>query len=219
MAASGSGKGAATPTAPAPAAGPADGSPPARPSRGRPRTEGLDERVLHATRDAVRRHGYHATTVEQIAATAGVSKGSIYRRWPTKGVLVYDACIATLDELPAVIDSGDIEADLLAVARLTAQGVASADDVVVHVLADASHDPALMDMLRTRFFQPRSDVIVRRVELAIERGELRPGLDAGLVPAVLNGAQEYMRGVRSRALDEAELRQLVAMVIGAHLPR
>src|SRR3954451_21763463 len=99
------------------------GNPPVRNARGRPRTAGLDERVLTAARQAVRSIGYPATTVDQIAATAGVSKGSIYRRWPTKGVLLYDACIATPDELASVIDSGDIEADLLAVARLTAQGI------------------------------------------------------------------------------------------------
>ena len=195
------------------------GNLPVRNGRGRPRTEGLDERVLTAAREAVRDRGYPATTVDQIAATAGVSKGSIYRRWPTKGVLLYDACIATTDELAAVIDSGDIEADLLAVAGLTAQGIAGTDGVFTYVLADAATDPALMEMLRTRFFQPRSDAIIRRVELAVERGELRPGLDPGLVPAVLNGAQEYMRGVRGRALDEAELRELVAMAIGAHVPR
>jgi AcrR family transcriptional regulator len=195
--------------------GPAD-----RRVRGRPRTAGLDERVLIATREAVERQGYAAATVDQIAAAAGVSKGSIYRRWPTKGVLVYDACIASRDELPDIIDSGDIRADLLAVARLTARGYGEGgDDVFSHVLADAAADPVLMEMLRTRFFEPRSDAIVRRVELAIERGEAPPHLDAQLVPAVLNGAQQYTWGVRARALDDDELAQLVDMVLHGAGPR
>ena len=189
-----------------------------RPGRGRPRTEGLDERVLAATRTAIEQHGYPATTVDQIAAASGASKGSIYRRWPTKGVLVYDACIASPDELVHVIDSGDILADLLAVARLTAKGYTHGHDVFTHVLADAATDPTLMEMLRTRFFEPRSDRIIRRVELAVERGELRPGIDASLVPAVLNGAQQYVWGVRSRALAEDELVALVGMIVGGHLP-
>lgn len=187
---------------------------PPRPGRGRPRTEGLDERVREATRAAVERHGYTAATVDQIAAAAGVSKGSIYRRWPTKGVLVYDACIASADELDHVIDTGDIRADLLAVARLTARGYAQENNVVFPVLAEAAADDALLEMLRERFFRPRSDAIVRRVELAIERGEARADLDPQLVPAVLNGAQQYMWGVRSRSLDEGELAQLVDMILG-----
>jgi len=85
-------------------------------------------------------------------------------------------------------------------------------------MADAATDPPLMAMLRTRFFEPRSDRIIRRVELAVERGELRPGIDATLVPAVLNGAQQYVWGVRSRALDDDELAALVGMIVGGHLP-
>lgn len=189
-----------------------------RAARGRPRTAGLDERVLAATRDAVERHGYTATTVDHIAAAAGVSKGSIYRRWPTKGVLVYDACIASSDVLGEVIDSGDIRADLLAVARLTASGYVHDDGVVAQVLAEAATDPALMEMLRARFFEPRSDAIVRRVELAVERGEVPPGIDAQLVPAVLNGTQQYTWGVRARALDDAELARLVDMILGGDRP-
>lgn len=186
-----------------------------RVARGRPRTEGLDERVLAATREAVERQGYTATTVDQIAAAAGVSKGSIYRRWPTKGVLAYDACIASPDQLGEVIDSGDIRADLLAIARITAGGYSHDSTVVSEVLAEAANDAALREMLRSRFFEPRSDAIVRRVELAIERGEAPAGLNPQLVPAVLNGAQQYQWGVRSRTLDEAELHQLVDMILGA----
>jgi AcrR family transcriptional regulator len=188
-------------------------------ARGRPRVEGLDQRVIQATQEAVAESGYDAATVDQIAAAAGVSKGSIYRRWPTKGVLVYDACIASNDDLPGVIDSGDIRVDLIAIARLTASTYrAGGSDVLQRILADAAADPHLLQMLRERFFAPRSDAIITRVTLAVERGELRPGLDASLVPAVLNGAQQYLWGVRERALDDTELAELVDMAIARHLP-
>lgn len=188
--------------------------------RGRPRTAGLDERVLEATRESIAEHGYAATTVDAIAARAMVSKGSIYRRWPAKGVLVYDACVAANDELPQVIDTGDIRADLLAIARLASGPPADtlAAEVVSHILADAATDPDLMEMLRVRFFLPRSDAIVRRVEVAVERGELAAGIDAPLVPAVLTGALQYTRRVRSRSLSDDELEHLVDMVLSGHLP-
>lgn len=193
---------------------------PGAPRRGRPRTAGLDDRVLEATRQSIAEHGYPATTVDGIATRAGVSKGSIYRRWPAKGVLVYDACVAANDELPQVIDTGDIRADLLAVAHLASgppSGTAGAE-VVSHILADAATDPDLMEMLRVRFFLPRSDAIVRRVAVAVERGELTSGIDPQLVPAVLTGALQYTRRVRSRSLTDEELEHLVDMVLGGHLP-
>ncbi len=167
----------------------------------------------------MRRNGYTATTVDQIARVAGVSKGSIYRRWPSKGVLVYDAHVASRDALGEVIDTGDIQGDLLAVARLTADSYArGGDDVISAVLADAATDAHLRELLRTTFFVPRSDAIVQRVELAMERGELRDGLDASLVPALLTGPQAYLWAVRGRALDERELVDLVDRAIGSHLP-
>jgi AcrR family transcriptional regulator len=192
----------------------------APPRRGRPRTAGLDDRVLEATRGSIAEHGYAATTIDAIAARATVSKGSIYRRWPAKGVLVYDACVAANDELPQVIDTGDIRSDLLAIARLAAGPPSGslAAEVVSHILADAATDPDLMEMLRVRFFLPRSDAIVRRVEVAVERGELARGIDAPLVPAVLTGALQYTRRVRSRSLSDDELEHLVDMVLSGHQP-
>jgi AcrR family transcriptional regulator len=190
----------------------------ARPSRsrGRPRTEGLDERVLAAARAIVDRDGYAAATIDLIAAAAGASKSSIYRRWPSKGVLVYDACLAHADELVRVIDTGDIRADLTAIAMITARATRSKSQsgLFSQILADAERDPELMAQLRRRFFAPRSDAIIARVEAAIERGELRGDFNVALVPALLNGPHRYMRAVRARGLSDAEVRDLVDLIIG-----
>jgi AcrR family transcriptional regulator len=145
-----------------------------------------------------------------------VSRGSIYRRWPSKGVLVYAACIASTDELPDVIDTGDVRADLIAVATLTSRSYADArqQELVTQILADAHSDPELMRLLREQFFTPRSYRIVKRVELAIARGELDARVNATLVPAMLNGSQQYVWGMRGRALTDAEIVDLVDMIIG-----
>ena len=186
-------------------------------ARGRPRTEGLDERVLAATREAVERHGYTAT-VDQIAAAAGVSKGSIYRRWPTKGVLAYDACIASSDVLGEVIDSGDIRADLLAIARLTADGYSDDSTVVSEVLAEAANDPALREMLRSRFFQPcLSTPSSAGSSSPSSGGRPRPGSTRSWRPA-RHDPEQYQWGVRSLVLDDAALRQLVDMILGGAAP-
>jgi AcrR family transcriptional regulator len=183
--------------------------------RGRPRDGALDAKVLAATKRIVAAQGYPAATVDQIAAAAGVAKGSIYRRWPSKGVLVYDALVRD-DDLPAVIDSGDIAADLVAIAMITNRGYRSTRQrsVLEHVLADAARDPHLAEVLRTRFFAPRSAAIAERVRLAVQRGELRGDIDPALVPAVLNGAQQYWWGVWHRPMSAAQVRGLVAIVLG-----
>lgn len=195
------------------ASGKAKGAPTV--SRGRPRDAGLDAKVLAATKRIVAEHGYAAATVDQIAGEAGVAKGSIYRRWPSKGVLVYDAMVRN-DELPRVIDSGDIVEDLVAIAMITNRGFRSRSQrtLLDHVLADAARDSHLAELLRTRFFAPRSAAIAERVRLAIERGELRSDIDPALVPAVLNGSQQYWWGVWHRPMTEPEIRGLVALIVG-----
>ena len=184
-------------------------------TRGRPRDVGLDAKVLAATKRIVASHGYGAATVDQIAAAAGVAKGSIYRRWPSKGVLVYDAMVRN-DELPQVIDSGDIVADLVAIAMITNRGYRSPKHrtLLDHVLADAARDPHLAELLRSRFFAPRSAAITERVRIAVGRGELRADIDPALVPAVLNGSQQYWWGVWHRPMTEPEIRGLVALIAG-----
>ncbi len=50
-----------------------------------------DEQILEAARRLFEQFGFHVTTA-QIAEEAGVSEGSIYRRWETKEELMINAC-------------------------------------------------------------------------------------------------------------------------------
>src|SRR5262249_30456161 len=58
---------------------------------GRPRNESLDEAIILATRDRLVRDGYSRMTIGDIAADAGVTRPTLYRRWPGKFELVVDA--------------------------------------------------------------------------------------------------------------------------------
>src|SRR2546430_7460109 len=50
----------------------------------------IEDAVLDATRDCVRAYGVRRTTVSDVARRAGVSRMSIYRRWPDVRSLVAD---------------------------------------------------------------------------------------------------------------------------------
>lgn len=80
--------------------------------RGRPRDERLDEKILDATRELIDEVGYHQTTMDAIAARAGVGKASLYRRWPTKAAVITDAFAADLAAPPAP-DTGSVAGDAL----------------------------------------------------------------------------------------------------------
>ncbi len=58
---------------------------------GRPRDPELDQVILDATIELLCQEGFAGTSVEAVAERAGVSKATIYRRWPTREDLLLAA--------------------------------------------------------------------------------------------------------------------------------
>ena len=67
---------------------------------GRPREQRADRAIIDATLEIFADEGYHALSVEAVAARAEVSKATIYRRWPGKRELVIDALATLNDDFP-----------------------------------------------------------------------------------------------------------------------
>ena len=81
--------------------------------------------ILDAAAPAFLRHGYLGTSVDEIAAAAGVSKQTVYKHFADKQRLFRDVVTATVaaasdpvhEEVRSLQDSGDLEADLRDLAR------------------------------------------------------------------------------------------------------
>ena len=86
-------------------------SEPARASKGRPRDESIDRRVIAAARAILAEEGFSATTIQAVSRKADIRPASIYRRWPSRIELIEEAIFPGLDSL-AVEPSGNLKADL-----------------------------------------------------------------------------------------------------------
>ena len=63
-------------------------------------------RLMKAARDILNEKGIEGATVPRVAARAGLSPGSVYRRFPNKDALMRAMILETLEELDAAAASG-----------------------------------------------------------------------------------------------------------------
>jgi len=157
---------------------------------GRPRSAGTDTAILEAARDLLVSDGYDRMTIEAIAARAGVTRPTVYRRWPSKAAIVADAVIAghvaTATRPPA--DTGDLETDLRAWLDQEFDRLADhAHLAVVRGLAAAATDAGVdARRLYDRFTGPNRALVTARLAAGVELGQARADLDVeAAVDAVL----------------------------------
>ena len=95
----------------------------------RTRTGGRSARIQSAVHDAVRKLGGLSTrnqiTVPQIAAEAGVTPSTIYRRWGDLSALLADVAVARLRPIADPDDTGAVETDLRAFIEQYAEEMSS----------------------------------------------------------------------------------------------
>ncbi|WP_037677762.1 TetR/AcrR family transcriptional regulator [Streptomyces griseus] len=153
---------------------------------GRPRDPAIDRAILEATLDVLRKNGYSGFSLEAVATGAGTTKPSILRRWPNRQHLIIAALVTVL-VTPPVPDTGCTRCDLIVSLELLADALLRRvpPGVLAPLLADCSADPELRQHLTSALVQPARDAVAATVARAIDRGHLRPGLDADLVVDML----------------------------------
>ncbi|WP_405494380.1 TetR/AcrR family transcriptional regulator [Nocardia sp. NBC_00511] len=155
------------------------------------RDPAVDTAVLDAARELLVERGYAATSIDAIAARAGVSRPSIYRRWPSKAHLIAKAVFPD-------VGSDQVAPDLLAeirkVIRGTIQLFGSPETRVAMpgLMTEMRGDAGLYDKLSARLDAPT------RAELAdyLAAAPGRPGLDPDTVLDAIAGAALFAMCIR-----------------------
>lgn len=183
--------------------------------RGRPRREQVDQAVLDATLDLTREVGMHAMSMDDLAQRVGVSKATIYRRWPSKERLVLDALNQAM--LPFdLIDTGSLRGDLDdylgELARRMSSGKASdvLPDLIAASVRDANLRASLDEYVRHRR-QPLQTILGR----GLERGELAADTDVDVLIDALIGPFVYRRLLSHDRLDDDFVTRLLRTVLPA----
>jgi AcrR family transcriptional regulator len=145
--------------------------------RGRPRSEPAHRALLEAALREFAARGYEAMSLEAIAAAAGVSKLTLYRRWDSKLALVRELLQSVSDETP-IEDQGSLEENLRVLLREAYQAsiTSLAGQIIPRIVGEVASHPELLEVYRKEILRPRLERLKVLIALAHERGELREDL-------------------------------------------
>jgi AcrR family transcriptional regulator len=188
--------------------------PPRRRGGRRPAAE-VRAAVLKATAELLFEGGVTAVTFDKVAARAGASKMTLYKWWPSPGVLALEAYFDSTEHQLSFPDTDDIEADLLT--QMTAFAGLLNDQRggkrIAELIGSAQSDPALADALRDFYSAPRRQLAVDRLRRAQQAGQLRDGLDLAAIVDQLWGACYHRMLLFGEPIEPGLVRTLISNLL------
>ncbi|MDX2922055.1 MULTISPECIES: TetR/AcrR family transcriptional regulator [Streptomyces] len=187
--------------------------------------------------------GYRRTTIEGIAARAGVGKQTIYRWWPSKAAVLMDAFLDLAGrsaegagtepeaegagesgkgaQTPGIPDSGDLVADLKLVLRAT---VDELNDPALEaptraLTAEGIVDAKLGAEFVRKLLDPQLALYVTRLGAAQEAGDVRADIDPRIALELLIGPLMHRWLLRTLPLTHAYADAIVDYAVGGLAPR
>ena len=173
------------------------------------------DQILTGARRCFERRGFHATSMQQLFAEAGISSGAFYLHFPSKDDLIIAIAEDNLRDVLAMIrrfaaeDTPETVGSALAAAMGTVIRQNESDGVAglaVHVWAEALINPVVAERLRGLLDQLRQDLGEIAAEIGYGNSEatatvfvaLLPGLILQLAlfgPGSMDGVEEALGGL------------------------
>ena len=195
-------------------------SSPAR-GRGRPRDEQAEQSIIDSTIAILDEEGFAGLSIEAVAARAGVSRPTVYRRWPTKLDLAVDAVLRKAPPLD-VTETEDPQADLrrLVSGLVTEMTGSPTGRVIAAAFTSGGADAEpLARRLTEDYLRPGRAALTSILQRAASQGILRDDLDTELLLDVMLGAPAYRWLTSGKPVDAAVTRTAIDLIWQSALRR
>jgi AcrR family transcriptional regulator len=181
---------------------------------GRPRSDAATEAIIGSALSLLEEVGYEGLTIDAVAARAGASKATIYRRWRTKDEVVLSAIETLAAPVPAP-DTASLEGDLkgLADGLVAAFGQDGVARLIGTVVDQMARKPEFATAIREGFLRNRRGAARTVLERARERGEIPPDRDLGFVIDLLAAPFYYRLLLTGGPVDEGLGKEVVGAVL------
>jgi AcrR family transcriptional regulator len=154
------------------------------------RSQPTKQAILTAALDLAAEVGYRKLSIEAIAARAGAGKQTIYRWWPSKGAVLFDALLALSGDVDGDLpDTGDLAADLKLVLAATVDELNNPrySEPMRALTVEILENAELAATYRERLEAPVREMKKRRLRAAQDAGQLDPGTDLDLAVDLIWG--------------------------------
>ncbi|MFI4997230.1 MAG: TetR/AcrR family transcriptional regulator [Hyphomicrobiales bacterium] len=146
-------------------------------------------RILEAAERAFVRHGFHAATMQHVAAEAAMSPGNLYRYFRSKEAIVEGLCARDQRErataFAAFAEAGSITTAMARGIRKNLLGKPREKmQMILEIWAEAGRNPAIASMCGAIDADVRQGLI-RLVETAKAKGQASEALDAEFAARVM----------------------------------
>ena len=186
----------------------------------RRRGAALEDAILQATYAELSEVGYTAFSVESVASRAQTGKASIYRRWPSKQLLVMEALCQWLPTpqqcgLEPFWDESMTTEDALRQIAQSISGVlkSPAGRAMRAIKCEALGDPELARAIDERFQAPRRAALLGLLQRGVERGEVRPEAVTPLIADVLPAVLTHRVLLQGEQIDESDVTDIVEQIL------
>ena len=160
---------------------------PTRPAgKGRPRSAAASRAIIDATLDLIAEEGkIGSVTVEAVAERSGVSKATIYRRWPSREELVASAVETIKSPFEIDLPHTSVREDLLLIAENIGKDSTEREHAVLACVDLEIRANPEFRRIHQELHEQRRELVRRVLRAGIERGELREDIDVDLTVALL----------------------------------
>ena len=179
---------------------------------GRPRSQQSRAAVLRATSELMREVGLRAMTTEDIAASSGASKATIYKWWPNK--VAVEAFLSEMAVESADPDTGSAREDFrLALRGLIHFYTGETGGAYAQLVGEAQFDPKIGAELRDHLVGSRRELVRAIWDRGVARGELRADVDPEVAIDLIFGPAMYRLVAGHAPLDDTAAEAVVDAAI------
>jgi AcrR family transcriptional regulator len=174
--------------------------------------------MLGAAADILRDEGLEGFSISAVASRTGSSRSTVYRRWPSRDVLLLEVLAELFAGDPVAFD-GDLLATLQSIGRdrrdvLRDEVFLAALPLVVQLSVGRT---GLADQAQEQLLSPQGEAFIRSYEELAAQKLVRTDADPEMLLCMLLGAILY-RVLLSLKIGNRELDQLSMLIMAAVQP-